>query len=94
MSTDGNSILQNQQHDLRIFIFSLVVACPINRNPREDCPFSKIREDCSLEEKYHYAENLFPYEAVELIEYHNKCYERQIMAIKAAARCVRQSAKI
>ena len=92
MSTLSAMAISDPKQDARILIFSLLVACPINITPGTDCPFSKKREAYPIEEKYKYAENLSDVEVASLLKLHEECYERQIKAIKWAARSVMPAA--
>jgi hypothetical protein len=47
---------------------------------KDSCPFLQLRNDLSLEEKYDYVMELGAEEIHYLIEQHEKCYKKRMLA--------------
>lgn len=72
--------LQNKE-DEKIFInsklFGLMIRCPLNNGPHENCPFREHRAGGSLEDKYSFIEDLSETSRLQLLALHNRCFELQ-----------------
>ena len=73
-------ILEKSFDRQRSLLFGLLQACLFSENAKDSCPLSQPRNSLSLEEKYNYVMELSAEEVNNLLEQHEKCYQKRVLA--------------
>ena len=64
----------------RSLLFGLLQSCLLEGNALKSCPLSQLRISLSSDEKYHYAMKLSKDEVDKILEQHEKCFNKRVMA--------------
>jgi hypothetical protein len=75
-----DDILAKSYDPSRSLLFALLQSCLLEGNALESCPLAQLRNTLSLEEKYHYAMGLSEEELHKILEQHEECFKKRIIA--------------
>ena len=75
-----DSILEKTFDRSRALLFGLLRSCPFSGNAKDSCPLSQLRNRLSFEEKYAYVMELSAEKVHNLLEQHEECYEKRVLA--------------
>jgi len=64
----------------RELLFGLLQSCLLEGNALESCPLAQLRNTLSLEEKYDYAMKSSEEEVHKVLEQHDECFKKRIIA--------------
>ena len=59
----------------------IIASCLFFENEKDSCPLSQLRNSLSFDEKYDYVMELSAKEVHNLVEQHEECYEKRILAL-------------
>ena len=75
-----DSILEKSFDRQRSLLFGLLQACFFSEDAKDSCPLSQLRDRLSLEEKYDYVMGLSDKEVDNILEQHEECYTKRVLA--------------
>jgi hypothetical protein len=75
-----DDIIAKSSDRSRSLLFGLLQSCLLEGNALESCPLAQLRNSLSLEEKYHYAMESSEEEVHEILEQHEECFKKRIIA--------------
>ena len=75
-----DSISKKAFDQSRSLLFGLLRSCLFSRNAKDACPIAQVRNRLSLEEKYDYVMKLSAEEVQNILEQHEECYEKKVLA--------------
>ena len=75
-----DSILEKPFDRQRSLLFGLLQGCFFSEEAKDNCPLSQLRNRLSLEEKYDYVMELSNEEVNNILEQHEKCYTKRVLA--------------
>ena len=75
-----DSILEKSFDRQRSLLFGLLQACLFSEDAKDSCPLSQLRNRFSLEEKYDYVMELSDKEVDNILEQHEECYTKRVLA--------------
>jgi hypothetical protein len=64
----------------RSLLFGLLQGCFFSEDAKGNCPLSQLRDSLSLEEKYDYVMRLSDKEVDNILEQHEECYTKRVLA--------------
>jgi len=64
----------------RSLLFGLLQSCLLEGNALKSCPLTQLRNSLSFEEKYHFAMDLRQEEIDKILEQHEQCFKKRIIA--------------
>jgi hypothetical protein len=64
----------------RSLLFGLLQSCLLEGNALKSCPLSQMRNSLSFDEKYHYAMELSKEAVDKILEQHEECFKKRIIA--------------
>ena len=75
-----DDIIAKSSDRSRSLLFGLLQSCLLEGNALESCPLAQLRNTLSLEEKYHYAMESSEEEVHKILEQHEECFKKRIIA--------------
>jgi hypothetical protein len=75
-----DDLLEKSSYRSRSLLFGLLQSCLLEGNALENCPLAQLRNALSLEEKYHYAMKSSEEEVNKILEQHEECFKKRIIA--------------
>ena len=75
-----DDLLEKSSDRSRSLLFGLLQSCLLEGNALENCPLAHLRSTLSLEEKYHYAMESSDEEVHKILEQHDECFKKRIIA--------------
>ena len=75
-----DDIITKSSDRSRSLLFGLLQSCLLEGNALEGCPLARLRNTLSLEEKYHYAMESSEEEVHKILEQHDECFKKRIIA--------------
>jgi hypothetical protein len=75
-----DSILEKSFDRQRSLLFGLLQSCLFSEAAKDSCPLSQLRDSLSLEEKYDYVMGLSDKEVDNILEQHEECYTKRVLA--------------
>ena len=75
-----DDIIAKSSDRSRSLLFGLLQSCLLEGNALESCPLAQLRNTMSLEEKYNYAMSSSDEEVHKILEQHDECFKKRIIA--------------
>ena len=75
-----DDIIAKSSDRSRSLMFGLLQSCLLEGNALESCPLAKLRNTLSIVEKYHYAMESSEEEVLKILEQHDECFKKRIIA--------------
>ena len=73
-------IIEESTDRSRSLLFGLLQSCLLEGKALESCPLAQLRNSLSLEEKYRYAMESSKEEIHKILEQHEECFKKRIIA--------------
>ena len=75
-----SDILTKSSDRSRSLLFGLLQSCLLEGNALESCSLAQLRNTLSFEEKYYYAMESSEEEVHKILEQHDECFKKRIIA--------------
>jgi hypothetical protein len=75
-----DNIIAKSSDRSRSLLFGLLQSCLLEGKALDTCPLAQLRNTLSLGEKYNYAMESSKEEVHKILEQHDECFEKRIIA--------------